>query len=86
MLICTVVGFLTLQFVGLKGWLLYAVTEAETALGEKTGQLKLLYAYDLAIKRFPIIAKLIPLSLFNLLVSGSLKKLKKMIESKCQYV
>lgn len=40
------------QIKSIKKWLLYAVTEAETALGSKTGQLKLHMVYDMAIERF----------------------------------
>ena len=37
----------------IKQWLLLAVTQAEKELGEKTGQLKLRYVYDLFIKTYP---------------------------------
>ena len=40
------------QVRNIKEWLLYAVTEAEIALGGKTGQLKLRMVYDMAIEKF----------------------------------
>ena len=64
---------------GFKNWLVWAVTEAEALFGSKTGQLKLRYAYELAIKRFPIVAKLIPYSLFGKMVDAALEIMKSMI-------
>lgn len=66
---------------GFKNWLVWAVTEAEKTFGSGTGQLKLRYAYELAIKRFPIIAKFIPFSLFMKLVDEALVVMRKMIEN-----
>lgn len=66
---------------GFKNWLVWAVTEAEALFGGKTGQLKLRYAYELAIKRFPIVAKLIPFSLFGKMVDAALEIMKNMIEN-----
>lgn len=66
---------------GFKNWLVWAVTEAETMFGSKTGKLKLRYAYELAIERFPIIAKFIPFSVFSKLVDGALDVMRDMIEN-----
>ena len=66
---------------GFKNWLVWAVTEAEALFGGKTGQLKLRYAYELAIKRFPIVAKFIPFSLFGKMVDAALAVMKNMIEN-----
>lgn len=66
---------------GFKNWLVWAVTEAEKTFGSGTGQLKLRYAYELAIKRFPTIAKFIPFSLFAKLVDEALVTMRKMIEN-----
>lgn len=66
---------------GFKNWLVWAVTEAESLFGSKTGQLKLRYAYELAIKRFPILAKLIPFSLFSKFVDSALEVMRNMIEN-----
>lgn len=66
---------------GFKNWLVWAVTEAEATFGSGTGQLKLRYAYELAINRFPTIAKFIPFSLFTKLVDEALVVMRKMIEN-----
>ena len=66
---------------GFKEWLVWAVTEAEKTFGSGTGQLKLRYAYELAIKRFPNMAKFIPFSLFMKLVDEALVIMRKMIEN-----
>lgn len=66
---------------GFKNWLVWAVSEAEAMFGSKTGQLKLRYAYELAIKRFPLIAKLIPFSVFGKMVDAALEIMKNMIEN-----
>lgn len=65
---------------GFKNWLVWAVTEAEATFGSGTGQLKLRYAYELAVNRFPIVAKLIPFSVFSKLVDEALIVMRKMIE------
>lgn len=61
-------------------WLLYAVYEAEKALGSKTGQIKLRYVYDLAMSRFPIFMKLMPFSTFSKLVEKALEKIEDVLE------
>lgn len=66
---------------GFKNWLVWAVTEAEKTFGSGTGQLKLRYAYELAIKQFPVIAKFIPFSFFSKLVDEALVIMRKMIEN-----
>ena len=65
---------------GFKQWLVWAVTEAEKTFGSKTGKLKLRYAYDLAIKQFPILAKFIPFSVFSAMVDSALDIMREMIE------
>ena len=70
---------LGIYLMGFKNWLVWAVSEAEAMLGSKTGQLKLRYAYDLALKQFPIFAKLIPFNVFSMLVDSALKVMNEMI-------
>ena len=65
---------------GFKNWLVWAVAEAESLFGSGTGQLKLRYAYDLAIKSFPNLAKLIPFSVFSWMVDKALVTMREMIE------
>lgn len=66
---------------GFKNWLVWAVSEAEATFGSKTGKLKLRYAYELAIERFPMIAKFIPFALFSKFVDGALDIMRDMIEN-----
>lgn len=73
-----IVGFLALRFDAFRNWLVYAVSESESVFGGGTGKLKLRYAYDLAVKAFPVIAKLIPWSLFSKLVDEALEIMKDM--------
>lgn len=66
---------------GFKNWLVWAVSEAEATFGSKTGKLKLRYAYELAVERFPMVAKFIPFTLFSKLVDGALDVMRDMIEN-----
>ena len=66
---------------GFKNWLVWAVSEAEATFGSKTGKLKLRYAYELAVERFPMVAKFIPFTLFSKLVDGALSIMRDMIEN-----
>lgn len=70
---------LTVWLMGFKNWLVYAVAEAEKVLGSKTGQLKLRLVYDMAVARFPIMAKMLPFNLFGKLVDSALDVMKDMI-------
>lgn len=70
----------TIWLMGFKNWLVYAVAEAEKVLGSKTGQLKLRLVYDMAVARFPIMAKMLPFNLFGKLVDAALDVMKDMIE------
>ncbi|HEX3077918.1 MAG TPA: hypothetical protein VHQ24_13745 [Lachnospiraceae bacterium] len=78
---CLLVGLVTLHFINFKEWLVWACTEAEKQLGSGTGELKLIFAYNLAIKTFPVLAKFIPYSLFSALIKKALEKMKTMIGS-----
>ena len=86
-------GFTVYKFAGLptksqvekiKEWLLYAVTKAETELGEKTGQLKLRTVYDLFVSKFPTTAKLVSFETFSGWVDEALVEMKKMLENNKQ--
>ena len=70
---------MTMWLKGFKDWLVWAVAEAEKMLGSGTGQLKLRYVYDLAVARFPIMAKLMPFTIFSKLVDAALEVMKDMI-------
>lgn len=66
---------------GFKNWLVWAVSEAENMFGSNTGKLKLRYAYELAIQRFPVLAKIIPFNMFSAMVDGALEVMRQMIEN-----
>lgn len=66
---------------GFKNWLVWAVSEAESMFGSKTGKLKLRYAYELAIERFPVLAKMLPFGLFSKFVDSALDVMRDMIEN-----
>lgn len=74
-----IISIYALKKKSFREWLLFAVAEAEKALGSKTGQIKLRYVYDLAMNRFPIFSKLIPFSVFEKLVNEALDAFKDML-------
>lgn len=64
----------------LKEWLKYAVTYAEKMLGSGTGQLKLREVYDMALKQFPWLPKLISFELFSKYVDDALVWMRDQLE------
>ena len=60
-------------------WLLFAVIEAEKALGSKTGIAKLRYVYDLFVTKFPVMSALITFEKFSSLVDEALDKMKDVL-------
>ena len=62
-------------------WLVFACLKAEKALGEKTGQLKLLFVYDLYIGRFKLVSRFLPFKLFSKFVDWVLPAMRKMLEN-----
>lgn len=72
---------LTIYLMGFKNWLVWAVSEAEKVLGSGTGQLKLRLVYDMAVARFPILAKLMPFKVFSNMVDAALKIMNEMIKN-----
>lgn len=79
-ILAMVLVFGGLYIMGFRDWLVWAVMEAEHMLGSKTGQMKLRYVYDLAIRHFPVIAKLLPFSVFAILVEKALEVMNTMIQ------
>lgn len=73
------VTLLCLYLMGFKNWLVYAVTQAETLLGGNTGQLKLRLAYDMAVEKYAIVAKIMPYPVFDWFVRSALKTMNKML-------
>lgn len=71
----------TSQIQSIKEWLLYAVTEAEKALGSGTGQLKLRYVYNMFIDKFPYLSEIISFDMFSGLVDEALENMRYLIET-----
>lgn len=69
------------QLVKAREWLLWAVTEAEKALGGGTGKLKLRQVYDLFVVRFPWLAKVISFEHFSGLVDDALEEMREMLKN-----
>ena len=65
----------------LKNWLLYAVSEAESDLGEGTGKLKLVQVYTAFVSAYPIFSKILPFAAFSYMVDQVLVKMREMIEN-----
>lgn len=81
LLICVGIGVVLFALFSIpKKWLLFAVTQAETELGNGTGRLKLLYVYNLYVTKFPIIGKFMPFTLFEKMVDWVLLEMRKMLE------
>ena len=75
-----IVFFVINEYKNIKEWLLLAVTEAEKALGAKTGELKLRQVYDWFINTFPIISKILPFSAYSSLVKKALVEMEKLLK------
>lgn len=65
----------------LKEWLKLAVIQAEKELGEKTGQAKLRYVYDLFLTKFSWLAKVITFEQFSNYVDEALEWMRNQLES-----
>lgn len=68
------------QIAALKKFLYYAVAEAETKLGQKTGQLKLHMVYNMALAQFSWIEKLVTFDEFSEYVDEALEWMKEQLE------
>ena len=69
------------QLAAVKEWLLYAVIEAEKALGGGTGQVKLRYVYDMFVGKFGFLASVISFETFSGLVDEALEKMRDMLKN-----
>ena len=63
----------------IKEWLLQAVLFAEKEFGGKTGKLKLSYVYDMFVKTFPWLARVIPFEMFSEFVDQVLEEAKELL-------
>lgn len=78
------IGFSAYKIFGfevIKKWLLYAVIMAEKELGEKTGELKILYVYNLFTTKFPVISKFVSFTTFSAWIDDALILMKILLES-----
>lgn len=69
------------KIANIKEWLKYAVIEAEKYLGSGTGQLKLRYVYDAAVKQFPWIVSLVSFQVFSAWVDDALDWMKDQLKN-----
>lgn len=69
------------QITQAKEWLLYAVINAEQALGTGTGEVKLRYVYDMFVVRFPWLVAVVSFEEFTAWTSEALQKMQELIES-----
>jgi hypothetical protein len=63
-------------------WLVFAVTEAEKALGSGTGQLKLRYVYDLFAGKFPVLSRFLSFEVFSDWVDIALDEMRVLLANK----
>lgn len=61
--------------------MLWMVTEAEKALGSKTGKIKRAAVYAAIQNKFPFISIIIPQSVFDKMLDGALDEFKILLES-----
>lgn len=69
------------QIENIKQWLLFACLEAEKALGNKTGKVKLRLVYDMFVAKFKFMSYIITFEQFSLLVDEALEEMRGLIES-----
>lgn len=62
-------------------WLIWAVTEAEKQLGEKTGQLKLHTVWSWFCEKFPAMSAILPFKVFSAWVDVALDTFKAWLET-----
>lgn len=65
----------------IKQWMKYAVMDAENDWHEGTGELKLGTVYAAFLLRFPIVAKLVPYSVFKILVDKALDQMVEIFDA-----
>ena len=69
------------QIEKVKEWLLYACIEAEKSLGDKTGEIKLRYVYDMFIDKFKFVSMFLSFEDFSDLVDDSLDTVEDMLDT-----
>ena len=69
------------QIEKVKEWLLYACVEAEKSLGNKTGEIKLRYVYDMFVDKFKFESMFLSFEDFSDLVDDSLNIVEDMLDT-----
>ena len=69
------------QIEKVKEWLLYACVEAEKSLGNKTGEIKLRYVYDMFVDKFKFVSMFLSFEDFSDLVDDSLNIVEDMLDT-----
>ena len=69
------------QIKSFREWLLYCVCYCEKQLGSGTGKLKLRYAYDLFLDKFPTLSRFITFEAFSGYVDSALDQMKELIST-----
>lgn len=72
------------QISKVKAFLLVIVVEAERQFGEKTGKIKLSWAYSKFVEAFPAIANVISFETFSNIVDEVLAEMRHLLESNSQ--
>ena len=65
----------------IKEWLLYAVIQAEQALGNGTGKVKLRFVYDMFVSKFKVISLLVSFDEFSGMVDEALDIMRDMLNN-----
>ena len=65
----------------IREWLLWAVIKAEREYGGGTGKLKLAFVYDLFLKQFPTMSRLMSFEKFSELVNKALERMRLILET-----
>lgn len=83
-LVAAIINFFKLppkqRLKNVKEWLLLVVMQAEQIYGGGTGVIKLRYAYEEFITKFPDLAKILPFEKFSEMVDDALDTLEELIE------
>lgn len=69
------------QLDSVREWILLIVIESEKKFGSKTGKIKLRYAYDQFVTKFPYIAKFVTFETFSQYIDQALEEMKKLLET-----
>lgn len=69
------------QLDSVREWILLIVIESEKRFGSGTGKIKLRYAYDQFVTKFPYIAKFVTFETFSQYIDQALEEMKKLLKT-----